>query len=236
MRNFVIFIFLLLVSYNVFAQEHKTDSIIKDNINSYFNVVKSNAVIFTGKEEPVYGYKTSNHPYLNSMEFRKGELYYKGRVYPDVMLRLNHDIEEITVMNIDRSLSIIIPKNRLDYAIIDSLLILYQKPESADGLVLPEGYYVRIYNGNYQVWKRETCYLNTRIIDYVIEHFFEKNLRIYIYKDGIYNPVRSKRSVLKLFASKKKDLKKFIKQAGLNFNSSPDKAIYEVTKYYEEIN
>ena len=54
--------------------------------------------------------------------------------------------------------------------------------------------------------------------------------------DGVYYPVSSKRSVLKLFASKKKELKRMIKQSGLNYRENPERAIVVITGYYDELN
>ena len=236
MKSPVIYIFCFMVACSVCAQEQNPEMIIDDNINSYLKAVNNYAVIYTGKEEPVYNVRTLNHPYLDTYEFRIGELSYEGRVYKDAMLRLNHDIGELIIMNPNKTLSIIVPKDRLDYAIIDSLYILYHKPVSADGMELQEGFYVRTYKGDHEIWRRETCFLNTNIKDHELEYFFEKKLRIYIYKDGVYNLVKNKGSLLNFFASKKKELKKYIKQNGLSFNKDPDMVIVYVTRYYDNLN
>jgi len=236
MKSPVIYIFCFMVACNVCAQERNQEMIIDDNINLYLKAVNNYAVIYTGKEEPIYNVRTTNHQYLNTLEFRIGEFSYNGRVYRDVFLRLNQDKEELIVMNPNRTLSIIVPKDRLDYAIIDSMYILFHKPESANGLEMPEGYYVRVYNGDHEVWKRETCFLNSVIKDNNLEYFFEKRLRMYIYKDGIYYPVKSKKSVLRLFDSEKKDIKRLIKRYSLSFKNEPERSIVNVISYIDKLN
>ena len=237
-RYITLMICSLLITFNMLAQNYSAvaGKINDDNISSYLGAINNHAVIYTGKEEPMYNVRTTNHPYLNTIEFKKGELSYDGRVYKDVMLRLNCNIDELTVMNPDRTLSIIVPKDRVDYAVIDSMYIIYHKPKPADRMGMSEGYYVRTYNGDCQVWKRETCFLKNVIKDYEVEYLFAKKLKIYIYKDGTYYPVKRKGSVLKLFASKRRELSKIIKQSGLSFSSNPEKVVVEATKYYDKLN
>ena len=207
-----------------------------ENQQAYFNSVSNHAIIYTGKIEPRYLFKILNHPYLDTDAFRKGTLSYDGVVYPDVMIRLNQNQEELIVLSPDKRFATIVPRDRVGYASIDSLYICYGKPESANGQVLPEGYYVRLHNQDCQVWKRELFLLNSNIKDMTLEYFFEKKSKYYIYKDHIYYPVNNKRSVLKLFMSKKKELRKFIRQQGLNFRNDPDRSIVAVTDYYESLN
>ena len=235
MKRTAVYMFCFLIAYNVCAQEQNPITI-NDNVNSYFNTVKEYSVIYTGKEEPKYANSYTNHPYLNTDAFRRGLVSFDGRTYPDVLLRLNQNKEELVTMSPDNRFAIIIPRDRVDYAVIDSQLILYHKPESADGSLLPQGFYVRTYDGDCQVWKRELYFQTSKVTDYQVEYFFKENARIYIYKNGIYHPVNSKKSVLKLFDSNKKELKSYIKMSQIKFRNNPESAIVAVTKYYDELN
>lgn len=228
MKIFLTSLCCFLITCCVCAQE-------EGNIRSYLNAANNYALIYTGKEEPRYKVKILNHPYLDTEEFREGALQLDGKLYLDVMMRLNQDLEELVVLSPNRSFSVLVPKEQLDYAVIDSLFIIYHKPVSADGKILPEGYYIRMYDGKCQVWKRKTSFLNTRINDMSLEYFFENSTKMYVYKEGIYHPVSNKRSVFKLFVSKKKELKKIVKQSGLNYRENPEKALVVIAKYYDEL-
>ena len=235
MRRNVIIICSILMTINLFAQKGDISIEIDDNINSYFTAVNELAVIFSGKEEPAYANYISNHPYLDTVGFRKGSISFDGRIYPNLLLRLNQDLEELIVWT-PNNRRIMIPREMLDYAMIESLLILYHKPESADGRILSEGFYIRTYNGENKVWKRETASLMSKIVDYQMDYYFVKRPRIYVYMDGIYYPVSSKKSILKLFSSQKSELKNFIKQHKLNFRNNTENAIIAVANYYDELN
>lgn len=204
-------------------------------INAYLKAVGNHTIIYTGKEETKYPTYVLNHPYLDTKEFREGRLSFDGIIYPHVKMRLNLHKDELVVFSPDNRFSVILPSDRVDFATIDSLYIIYSRPEK-DSLNLPEGYHVRLYNGTYEVWKRETMFLESTIKDMLVELSFSRKRRFYIRKDGTFHPVSSKKTVLKLFeTTKQKELKKYIKQHRLNFKKVPDEAIVSVVNYYETL-
>jgi len=236
MKIILSFAFFCL-SICILCAQKQADTFISDvNVKKYLDATKNHASIYSGRLEQKYLYKSSNHPYLDTEQFRIGTLSVDGCIYTDVALRLNQDTEELIVLLPNRIFSVLVPREYIDYAIIDELYIVYNKPVSADGRDMPEGYYVRIYDGETQVWKRKVCFLTSRIVDQMVDYLFESNTKRYILIDGIYHPVTNKRSVLKLFASKKKELKRMMKNLGLKYRDDPEKAIVALTGYYDELN
>ena len=235
MRKHIICIVCFLVTLNTYIQGQDPALLNYDDVSTYINTLNDHSIIYTGKEEPRNRTKTLNHPYLITDEYRKGTLSFEGRVYPDIMLRLNQNISELIVLSPKGNLPVVIPRERLDYAVIDSFYIVYQKPLSLKGLMLPEGYYIRTYNGKCQVWNREVFFLSYFTEYFDLFYTFESTKRIYIVMDGVYYPVKNKRSVLKLFASRKKEIKEFIKQTGLSFRDNQENAIIAIAGYYDKL-
>lgn len=235
MRRYVIYLILCLLGHSLQAQEiiHSNEVENTSRISSYLNTVGNHAIIYTGREEVKYPTYVLNHPYLDTNEFRNGTLSFDGIIYPDVKMRLNLHTDELTVFSYSNLFSIVLPSDRIDFATIDSLYIYYANPQK-ETLPFSKGYHVRIFKSKYEVWKRETMFMESKIKDMTLEYSFTKKRKFYIYKDGVYHTVSSKNSVLKLFdPAKKRDLKKYIKQHKLNFKRSPDEAIVSVVNYYE---
>ena len=228
----IVYLFLTVFCLN--AQRRTDAQVIDKNSELYFKASTNYASIYSGKQEPKYIAKTINHPYLDTQEFRTGTLCFDGCVYTDIPMRLNHYIDEITVITPNKYFSVIIPREYFEYAIIDSLYIICNRPEDVGGSVLQDGYFVRIYNGESEVWKRRRSVLNSRIVDNELEHYFEQYTNIYVYKDGAFFPVSNKRSVFKIFASKKKELKRKFKKSEIKYNIDPEKAIVAITGFYDE--
>ena len=236
MKIIIAFAFFCLSICNIYSQKQADTIVVEINGKTYLDSVKNHASIFSGRQEQRYIYKTTNHPYLDTVQFRVGTLSVDGCVYHDVALRLNQNVEELVILSPNRIFSVLVPREYLDYAIIDSLYIVYHKPVSADGKDLPEGYYVRVYNGETQVWKRKVSFLTSKVVSQMVEYMFESNTKRYILIDGSYYPVTNKNSVLKLFASKKKELKRMLKYTGLKYRDDPEKAIIALSRYYDELN
>ena len=265
MKKTILYFFIFLVSYDVHAQERDPEVLVDEDVISYHKAIESSAMIYVGKDETsFYKYPLKNTPYLDTDEFRRGLVSFDGRIYPDVMLRLNLNKEELIVKSPGGGFNIVIPKERIDYAFIDSLLIYYHQPIAANGLVLPEGFYIRVSDGEYQVWKRDvysmnewsskaTAYgkaMNEQVVfvaglqssyeesivnpeDYYV---FHSKMRLYVVKGGVYYPVKNQRSLLNVFASKKKELRTLIKKSELIFRKEPEKTVIAVTNYVNELN
>ena len=248
-----------------FAQKQDPEAVVDEDVMSYHKAIESSAIIYVGKDETsFYKYPLKNTPYLDTDEFRKGIVSFDGRIYPDIMLRLNLNREELVVRSPDGAFNIVIPKERIDYAFIDSLLIYYHQPIAPDGIILPEGFYIRVHDGKYQVWKRDLYSMNiwsSRAGDLAksineklvyIEgmqksyeesirppdeyYIFYSKMRLFVVKEGIYYPVKNKRSLLNLFATKKKELKTFIRRSELIFRKEPEKTVIAVINYVNELN
>ena len=60
--------------------------------------------------------------------------------------------------------------------------------------------------------------------------------RYYIRKDGNMYRVRKKRSILKVLADRKKEVKSFIRTNYFDFRTNPDYQLTEVVRYYDSLN
>ena len=238
MKNIFIFVSFFLTTFCLCAQEQPHSTEINEKAKLYIKNANNLASIYSGREEPKYPERITNHPYLESPNFRKGTLSVDGCVYHEMPMRLNQYVEELAVSTPDERLSILVPREYLDYAIIDSMYISFQKPQSADGKALPEGYYVRIHNGKSQVWKRSVSSIENSIrqVERTLDYRFVHKVKMYIYTDGAYHLVKNKRSLLKVFEPKKKELQKMIRKLELSFIKSPEEMVITVAKYYDEIN
>lgn len=101
---------------------------------------------------------------------------------------------------------------------------------------LPEGYYLRLYEGKCTVLGKWSCILSKTIKDMKLDDSFDQSVKYYIRKEGVYYTVRSKGSVLKVLKSKKKELARYIKRRKLDFKHAPEEAIVAVVRQYEQLN
>jgi len=237
MKRPLILSFCLLIAWQAFSQIPdipSPTSTMKGGIISYLAVADNSAVIYSGKEEQTYPTNISNHPYYVSDQYQQGTLSFDGVEYHGVSMRLNVASEELIVSLPGRFFNVIVPRDRLDYAILNSYPLFYNGYAVKENS-LPEGYFLLIHKGNNSVLRRETAFLSEQITGRSLNRFFAKKVRYYIYKDGQYHSVDSKGALLKLFKNQKKELNRFIKQQNLNFRNSTEYAIVSVVEYYEKL-
>ena len=246
MKITITIVCFFLMTCHLYAQDQTS----VENAKSYFKTVNNYASIYSGREEPAYSSKITNSPYLYIDGIRDrvdgfgvGILCSGGCIYYDVPMRLNQYIEELVVLSTDKKTKVMIPRGQFDYAIIetgqilmDSLYILFHKPVSADGKALPEGYYVRLHNGEYEVWIRTVSVIIEEIKDQYLNSSFRHNKRLYVVKDGSYHYVRNMNSLLKLFPQKKQEIKSLIKGKKLDFRKQPEATVVSAVSYYNELN
>lgn len=232
-RSYCLLAIGLIIGHYLVAQTetHTADKV----IDTYFVSADSYAAIYSGKEQAKYPLYFQNHPYYKTDEYQEGSLSFDGAFYPHVKLRLDLHLEEIIIQTLDTRYNIIVPNDRVDYVYLGTELVTRNIPHNENN-ALPAGYYIRLYDGQFPVWLRQTCPINEKIEDKEIIYSFRPSKRFYIYINGKYHRVSSKGSVLKLFPSHKKELKKYIKSSRLNFKQSPENAIVEVVKQYERLN
>ena len=230
MRNLFFIVFILFPAIRMQAQE----AVIKDYLDRSGVAV----LLYTGKEEVVLPQRMRGHPYLDTDEYRDGDLMFNGRLYPGVRLRLNTHTDELTVLSPSHN-NIIVPSDLIEYARLPEYTIIYNRQfpnsEIKAGSALPSGYYARMTTEKYPVYRREVRFPKSTIVSMQVEWVFNIQSRLYIYKDGIYHSVGSKGSVLKLFKDRKRELNRYAKQSGLNFSKDRVNAVVALVRYYEYI-
>jgi len=207
------------------------------DIKDYLIRSGTEALIYTGKEETRYP-AMHEHPYMDTDQYREGELMYDGRLYPGVRLRLNTHTDELTILSPDFR-DIIVSSELIAYARLPEYTILYSRPSSGnevkDGNALPPGYYACITMQKHPVFRREARGLVRKINDMQVNLVFILQSRLYVYKEGKYHSVGSKGSVLKLFNDRRSELNRYAKQQRLNFRNDRVNAVVALVRYYESL-
>jgi hypothetical protein len=158
-----------------------------------------------------------------------GNVFYDGELYPDVPLY--YDIEK------DLLLTSYPYGNKVQLL---SELVRYFDIEHhhyvrLENKKIATGFYDRLYNGKMKLYARRTkVHLIKASLTETI-HEFESTVKYFIEKDGVFHPVKSKRSVLNLMAAQKRELKKTIRDEHLSFSGNREEAIVRLLQRFEEV-
>jgi hypothetical protein len=194
-------------------------------VSGYIAAAGEEALVLNGKAEAVYATTISGHPYMDTEDFRTATLSYNGKMYPDVLLRLNTQTDELSIQHGDGRMAVVLEPSLVDFA------------RTADYTWLRDtaGYYALLHDGKYPVIKRERKILEEEIEGMTVRRYFSDRVRYFVDVNGKQRQVKSRNSVVKLFPDRKKELKQYAKQEKLDFKRNADKAIVTLIRYYESI-
>ncbi|MDR0659957.1 MAG: hypothetical protein LBG19_03970 [Prevotellaceae bacterium] len=208
------------------------NSSLRDVINSYFDTIQNQIVIYNSKIQEPYPFNVENLPYLRISDYVTGELSYDGILYSDVALRLDLYKDELILLEPVNKHNIVLKNELVDYVKIHGRHICYYQNREKTAQLDP-GYYILLHKGSCEVLERES-YLKVEKIEgtKTIVSFRKKNMR-YVLKDGVYYAANNKKAILNIFGSHKKQLEPYIKQRKLNFNKDIEHSLVSVAKQYE---
>jgi len=99
-----------------------------------------------------------------------------------------------------------------------------------------DGYYEELYNGKSGVIVKRSKARSENITQQEgLKVVFEDVNTVYIKKNNIYNPVKSRGDVLKLFKDRADALNKYIKSGAVNFKDGNEQAIVKLATYYDQL-
>ncbi len=237
MRKKIIYLYCLLSGGIATGQELAVaDRLPADGKEGrYVERAANQSLLYTGELEPRYLNRLEGHPYLDTKEYRTGTLAFDGVVYPAVAMRLNVRLDRLVVLSPDKRLHVLIPSERVGFASLPEYDLFYMEP-MGEKSAFPKGFYARLHDGKYALWKRSSKMLERKVEGLTMTDRFVERTSFWVCKEGVYYPVSGKRSLLKLFKEHGAELKRYIKEQGLSFGDGRERSLIRVLEYCETLN
>ncbi len=242
LKTLCIVIFVLLAPVTIFAQITFPDTLfVKAAIEStkriYDESTRNYSHLYNGKE---YIEFKKNMPevgtlFFNSPEWEEGEVFYDGELYENVSMRYDLLRDKLIVEHKGFS-DIELINEKIKYFTIKghSFVRLESKPDSKSAITT--GFYDEIYDGATKVlvkrWKVTEEKVETQ---FSMTLTFKDKSAIFILKDGVYYPVGSKSSALKVFGEQKSALKKFMSHEQIKYRSNREAALIKIAREYDRL-
>ncbi len=192
--------------------------------------------LYNGKQYYMYDSREVEHQFFLTEDWTTGSVFYDGQQFEQVPLlydivkdqlvaRYRSGFGNVTLQN---------PKVRsFTMAGHD-----FMRVEADTGRVegLRTGFYDQLYTGKTKVLARRRKERLPRLSDTKITIEFPVKDQFYIYKNGEYQPVRSKRSVLALLPEHKRSLRKELRKQNLSFRQNREASVVAMATRYDELN
>lgn len=226
------------------AQEQATDTSLPhlqqslSNATALYNEsVKNQLLIFNGPEYNEFPEPYNGFPYFKSEYWEEGSIHYDGEQYDSITMMYDIYTDELVIEHYDQkgyAAKVKLDKNKIDrFSLLGSSFVKLTK-DSAERAGVRPGFYDVAYNGNVKLMaKRRKDIVKETTQNTILTEFVRKD-DFYVYKDGVYYPVRRKKSILKVFGDKKKAVRQFIKKNHLSFsNETRGHAFTQIVAFYD---
>lgn len=208
---------------------------IKNTLQLYRNDIGAQARLYNGSKYSPPQQTFEQHPYFLSVDWMEGDVYYDGELFRQVPLMLDLNNGQLITEHYSNGQSLQLVEDKVHHFIIAGHYFENIHNESVGNSLPASGFYEILYGGNTKVIVRRQKLIHDEIVNTVIERSFDVKNRYFILKDGIFHPVKTKASVLKLLENKKQQLKKFLRQNRLRFKENRESALKSLAEYYDAL-
>ncbi|MGY3212190.1 hypothetical protein [Mucilaginibacter sp. HD30] len=201
----------------------------------YTNISGDQSVIFNGYEYVDIRADRGSIFFMDNKQWTMATIVYDGSTYKNVPVLYDSFSDLVVARRSDAQTKYVL---RPDKATRFSLgNHNFARVASADVKnAAKDGYYEELYNGQSSViakrgkGRSETIYSGEGL-----KVVFEDVNTVYIKNNNIYNPVKSRGDVLKLFKDKAEALNNYIKSGAVSFKDGNEQAIVKLATYYDQL-
>ncbi|MDN5203891.1 hypothetical protein QQ008_21040 [Fulvivirgaceae bacterium BMA10] len=217
-------------------------SSLETTFEAYEEKVGRGAHIFNGHEYvPLKGMIIIGHEFFLTEYLEPGDIVYEGNFYRDIEMLYDCHKDEILIAHYSqrgRLVKIRINKDKVEEFRFMGHYFKHLRDKNVATLNFPgSGFYDLLYdngkNGTRLLVKRIKGFQD-RIEEKKLIGEFEQKDRFYIIKNNTYERVRKKKSLLKVFEDKKKEIKSYVKKQKLDFKRDQENAILQIVKFYDQ--
>jgi len=218
------------------ASPSKTSPGVQKALTLYDSVTVESQHLYNGKQYYMYDSREVEHQFFLTEDWAVGSVFYDGQrfeqvpllydiVKDEVVVRYRAGFSNVTLQN---------PKVRSFTLAGHNFMRVEADTGRVEGL--RTGFYDQLYTGKTKVLARRRKVRQQQLSDTKITILFPIKDQLYLYKNGAYQPVRSKNSVLALLPEYKRLLRKELRKQNLNFRDNREEAVITMATRYDELN
>jgi hypothetical protein len=221
------------------AQSQREDSIFyqlafNNTVTVYYDQLGDQSRIFNGTKYPEFEYKFQNgSPFFLSENPLPGSVVYDSVYYPGLSVLFDDYRQYLVIVDQFFKLKLINEKVS-SFQIGDHHFVRF--PENKNNGLPYAGYYEVIYSGHSQVLKHVVKkYREQLSIPEGVTRILDEQVFYYIKRGEHFEPVNSKRELLKSMEDHRKDVQKYIRKKGLSYHDDLENILIQAASYYDQI-
>jgi hypothetical protein len=175
----------------------------------------------------------SEHPYFGSGEWEPGTLVFEGNEFKNVALAYDITKDKVLTESYNYNFLALSSEKVNSFSIYGKLFVRIEN-ESVKNSLPRDGFYEVLYNGNTRVIALYEKQRQQKFEGRQLYMYFDQKTRYFILQKGIYYPVKSKASILKVLEEQKQSLRSLIKKNKVDFGNRAQ-SLSTVAKFYDTL-
>ncbi|TDX00318.1 hypothetical protein [Dinghuibacter silviterrae] len=173
----------------------------------------------------------SGIPYFGSKESYDGSVLYDGIRYDHLKLWYDLVYDEVVTVGSDGGFRLTLNSPRVaSFTLGDRRFLRITKDDTHP---VHTGFYELLYDGRVRLLRRTTKDIQELTTTEAVERYVETDSSYYLVKEGQYDPLYKKKSVLAALADKKKEIQVFIRKNKIDLKKDKDAAFIQIITYYD---
>ena len=235
-NNYFYIFFLGLICFRSSAQDRQPDSLLYSgtarHVIDYFNhAIAEGSEIYNGSRHELLPPANKGSFYFEDKNYCVPSLVcYNHRWYKDIPVI--YDIRNDNMVSAKGDyLYVLDPQRASDVYLLGHHFVFFSM-ETENHDKLSAGYYDMMYDGKSRFLVKRTKFVNETDPSKII---YEDKTYFFIKKGKQYLPVNSEGSLMDIFKDKSKELKQYLKNNKIRFNTDKEYAVARLAAYYDQI-
>ena len=213
-------------------------SSINNAVSFYYRTVAENAGLYSGSEytmSELFSPEDNKNVFFLSVYQQNGSVLYKGILYQNIPLCFDIYHEDLVTIRYSQNFRIRLNTDKVGSFDFAGHHFVSLRADSANNMPYGPGYYDMLFAGKTLVMAKRRKIKLEKINTLGNTTIYQQNDHVFIVKDGVWFPVKSKRSVINAFGEGKKEMRKYIRKENVSFSSSFEAAVVNAAAHYDQI-
>jgi len=234
--NLKLFILICSFAYAcpVLGQETGNNRpVIENTVTAYQKAIGLHSQLYRGAIYEYYDVRSISGPYFkDTIQLVNGNVTYYGTSYKNIPLIYDLNLKQVVTMLYDKSTKFaLLSEGISDFDLYGHHFISFVPDEQ--NKKMDAGFYDELYNNKLQLLVKRTK--SGQFESLTAKRVYYLKNTYYIKKGATYHSVSTKGQVLNLLGDKKKELKKYLKDSGVDYTDNKELAMVMLLTYYDRI-
>ena len=240
MKRILALIVLLEFPFAVAYPQAEADSAFvstatENTVRLYNKALRAQSRLNNGRKYRASEHSLEQHPYYLSEDWVTGSVFYDGKYFTDVNLMYDLQQRVLVTEHYPSGNAIELVDEKLKSFTLQGHYFEKIHIDSAASSLPRTDFYDVLYSGEIKVVAHRQKLQRKEIQSRIVEIFYDERYRYFIFTNGIFFPVKSKGSVLKLMSDKKQEMKRFFRQNKASFLQDRELMLKRMAEHYDTL-